>query len=64
MLHLKGKEEFDGEIENPAFVGSPTIEVHRMTEEDGVVIAEGTGPRRAQGRRRAACGVLRRVRDA
>ena len=42
MLHLRGKAEFDGEIENPAFVGSPAIEVHRMTEEDDVVIAEGT----------------------
>jgi ketosteroid isomerase-like protein len=41
-VHLKGKEAFDGEIENPAFTGSPTIRVTRMVEEDDVVIAEGT----------------------
>jgi ketosteroid isomerase-like protein len=41
-FHLKGKEAFDGEIENPAFVGRPLISVTRMTEEDDVVIAEGT----------------------
>ena len=40
-FHLRGKEQFDGEIENPAFVGQPDIRVTRMTEEDGVVVAEG-----------------------
>lgn len=40
-FHLAGKEAFDKEIENDAFVGSPTITVTRMTEEDGVVVAEG-----------------------
>ena len=40
-FHLKGKAAFDGEIENDAFVGSPTITVSRMTEENDVVIAEG-----------------------
>ena len=40
--HLHGKVEFDGEIENPAFVGNPTIRVSRLTEEHGVVIAEGS----------------------
>ena len=35
------KAAFDGEIENDAFVGSPTITVTRMTEENDVVIAEG-----------------------
>lgn len=40
-FHLVGKEAFDAEIENPAFVGSPEIVVHRMTEENDVVIAEG-----------------------
>lgn len=39
--HLHGKAEFDGEIENDAFVGSPTITVSRMVEEDDVVVAEG-----------------------
>ena len=37
-----GKAAFDKEIENEAFVGSPTIKVTRLTEENNVVIAEGT----------------------
>lgn len=41
-FHLVGKEAFDGEIENPAFEGSPTITITRMVEEDDVVVAEGT----------------------
>lgn len=41
-FHLAGKEAFDQEIENPAFVGSPDITVTRMTEENDVVVAEGT----------------------
>ena len=40
-FHLHGKAAFDAEIENPAFTGSPEITVHRMTEEDDVVVAEG-----------------------
>jgi ketosteroid isomerase-like protein len=40
-FHLVGKEAFDKEIENPAFVGRPTITVTRMVEEDDVVVAEG-----------------------
>lgn len=36
-----GKGEFDKEIENENFVGSPTIQVKRLTEENEVVIAEG-----------------------
>jgi ketosteroid isomerase-like protein len=40
-FHLVGKEAFDKEVENDAFVGSPTITVRRMTEENDVVIAEG-----------------------
>lgn len=39
-LH-KGKEEFDNEIENDNFVGSPTIQIKRLIEENDVVIAEG-----------------------
>ena len=38
----KGKAAFDKEIENEAFTGSPVIEVSRLTEENDVVIAEGT----------------------
>jgi len=42
QFHLVGKEAFDKEIENDAFVGSPTITVTRMTEENDVVVAEGS----------------------
>jgi uncharacterized protein len=42
VFHLKGKDAFDKEIENPAFVGRPTIIVTRMIEENNIVIAEGT----------------------
>lgn len=41
-FHLAGKDAFDKEIENEAFVGSPTIHVTRMTEEQDVVVAEGS----------------------
>lgn len=40
-FHTRGKEAFDREIENDAFVGSPTITVTRLTEEDNVVVVEG-----------------------
>ncbi len=46
MFHLRGKDAFDQEIEH---VGSPTINVARLTEENDVVVAEGTQP--AKGRR-------------
>ena len=42
LFHAKGKREFDQQIESDAFVGSPTIQVTRMIEEDDVVVAEGT----------------------
>ncbi|MBE0572101.1 MAG: nuclear transport factor 2 family protein [Ignavibacteriaceae bacterium] len=42
VFHLKGKEEFDREIENPAFEGKPVIVVTRTIEENNVVITEGT----------------------
>ena len=41
-FHLVGKQEFDKEIENPAFQGHPDIAVSRTTEENDVVIVEGT----------------------
>jgi ketosteroid isomerase-like protein len=41
-FHVIGKDAFDKEIENEAFAGSPTILVTRMTEENDVVIAEGS----------------------
>jgi uncharacterized protein len=40
-FHLVGRDAFGGEIENPAFVGRPTITVTRMVEENDVVVAEG-----------------------
>lgn len=39
---LQGKENFDKEIENEGFEGKPEITLNRMTEENNVVIAEGT----------------------
>ena len=41
MFHVKGKAAFDGQIENDAFVGRPTITTKRMVEEGDVVVAEG-----------------------
>jgi len=42
VFHLNGKEEFDKEIENPAFDGRPNIVITRIVEENDLVIAEGT----------------------
>jgi ketosteroid isomerase-like protein len=41
--HLTGKDAFDQEIENPEFVGSPTLTVDRMIEEADTVVAIGNG---------------------
>lgn len=41
-FHVTGKEAFDREIENDAFVGRPAITITRMTEENDVVVAEGS----------------------
>lgn len=41
-FRLAGKQAFDKEIENEAFAGHPAITVSRMTEENGVVVAEGS----------------------
>jgi ketosteroid isomerase-like protein len=41
FVHLRGKDAFAGEIQNDAFVGSPTITVTRLTEEADLVVAEG-----------------------
>jgi uncharacterized protein len=41
-FHLTGKDAFDQEIENEAFLGSPAITITRMIEEGGVVVAEGS----------------------
>jgi len=42
IFHLNGKEAFDNEIENPAFEGKPIVVITRMTEENDVVVAEGS----------------------
>ena len=41
-FHMAGKGAFDKEIENPAFAGRPRITTSRMTEENDVVVAEGS----------------------
>jgi ketosteroid isomerase-like protein len=41
-FHVCGKAAFDKEIENPAFAGQPLITTSRLTEEQNVVVAEGT----------------------
>lgn len=46
----RGKAEFDSEIENPAFEGSPVLEVDRTIEAGDVVVVTGVG----QGRHREA----------
>ncbi len=38
-----GKTEFDGEIVNPAFTGSPRLDVHRVFEDGPVVVTTGEG---------------------
>src|SRR3954449_4216276 len=39
-FQLSGKDAYDKEIENPGFTGSPRLTIHRMVEEDDVVMAE------------------------
>jgi ketosteroid isomerase-like protein len=39
----RGKTEFDGEIENPGFTGSPVLEVHRTFVDGPVVVTTGEG---------------------
>jgi ketosteroid isomerase-like protein len=41
--HLEGKKAFDGEIENPAFEGSPKLTIDRLVEEGETVVAIGMG---------------------
>ena len=40
---LSGKEAFDGEIENDAFEGRPTLTVDRYVEDDDTVVIVGEG---------------------
>jgi hypothetical protein len=41
-FHVRGKEVFDRHIEGEGFVGSPDIIVARLTDEDDIVVAEGS----------------------
>lgn len=41
FFHKQGKAEFDSEIENENFTGSPVISITRMIEEDNIVVVEG-----------------------
>jgi ketosteroid isomerase-like protein len=50
FVHLEGKAAYDAEIDNPAFVGDPTLDVERMVEEgDTVIITGGGSATRADG---------------
>ena len=40
-FHLRGKAEFEREIDNPAFVGRPEITLSRVIAENDIVVAEG-----------------------
>jgi hypothetical protein len=40
---LQGKDAFDGEIENDAAVGSPTLDLDQLVEEDEAAVAVGHG---------------------
>ncbi len=42
FFHVHGKVEFAGQITNDAFVGLPDVNIVRLTEENDVVICEGT----------------------
>lgn len=42
FFHTTGKDAFDKEIENDAFIGSPTVAITRMVEENDIVVVEGT----------------------
>ncbi|MFI5836212.1 nuclear transport factor 2 family protein [Micromonospora sp. NPDC051300] len=39
----RGRTEFDGEIENPDFSGSPRLDVQRVHEDGPVVVVTGEG---------------------
>jgi ketosteroid isomerase-like protein len=42
-MHLRGREAFDAEIENPGFDGSPTLDIDRLLEDGDSVVALGQG---------------------
>ena len=60
-----GKAEFDDEIENPAFEGSPELTVDRTVDAGDIVVVTGTGRghHRENGRFRFAYSDLFTFRD-
>lgn len=42
MFKARGRDEFSNHIIDPGFAGHPIIHITRMTEENDVVIAEGS----------------------
>ena len=42
VFHVRGKDDFAKHIVDDGFVGHPLIAVSRLTEEDDVVVAEGS----------------------
>lgn len=42
VFHVQGKDDFAKHIVDEGFVGHPLITVTRLTEEDNVVVAEGS----------------------
>ena len=61
----RGKDEFDSEIENPAFTGCPELDVQRVLEDGPVVVitGEGRGTSVEHGRFRFAFNDLFTFRD-
>ena len=41
-FHVRGKDDFAGHIVDEGFTGNPAITVSRLTEENDVVVAEGS----------------------
>ena len=41
-FHVRGRDDFAGHIVDEGFAGHPQITVSRLTEEDDVVVAEGS----------------------
>ena len=42
FFNLKGKDQFDKELNNEAADGNPTITISQLIEEGDIVVAEGT----------------------
>lgn len=61
-----GKSEFDVEIENPAFEGSPELTIERTIQANDMVVVTGTGigHHRATGRFQFAYSAIFTFRDS